>query len=196
MINIAINGFGRIGRLVLRAGINDPNIRFVAINDLGDPSTLTHLLKYDSVHGKFKYNLHQNGNKIIANNQEIQLVSEKDPEKLPWRDLNVDVVVESTGIFRKKEGMEKHLKAGAQKVLLSAPVKGEDRTGIKTIVKGVNEHEYNGEALVSNASCTTNCFAPMAKVVNDNYGIEGGVMTTIHSYTADQRIVDAPHSIP
>ncbi len=194
MINVAINGFGRIGRLVLRAGISDPNIRFVAINDLSAPSTLSHLLRYDSVHGPFKQELVAYEKMIQANGQDIRIFNEKDPKDLPWKDLGVDIVVESTGIFRDKQGMQKHLDAGAQKVLLSAPVKGEDRSGIKTLVLGVNEHEYQGEDLVSNASCTTNCFAPMAKVINDNYGINGGVMTTVHAYTADQRLQDAPHS--
>jgi glyceraldehyde 3-phosphate dehydrogenase len=193
MINVAINGFGRIGRLVLRAGIKDPNIRFVAINDLSDPGTLAHLLRYDSVHGPFQHELVAYGKTIQANKQAIRIFAEKDPENLPCRDLDIDVVVESTGFFRNKEGMQKHLKAGAKKVLLSAPLKGEDREGTKTLVMGVNEHEYNGENMVSNASCTTNCFAPMAKVINDNFGIEGGVMTTVHAYTGDQKLQDAPH---
>lgn len=194
MINVAINGFGRIGRLILRAGITDPNIRFVAINDLAEPATLSHLLRYDSVHGPFKHDLVAYGRTIQAKGQDIQVFAEKDPENLPWHDLDIDVAVESTGFFRTEEGMKKHLKAGAKKVLLSAPSKGEDKSGIKTIVLGVNEHEYNGETLVSNASCTTNCFAPMAKIINDNYGIEGGVMTTVHAYTGDQRLQDAPHA--
>jgi glyceraldehyde 3-phosphate dehydrogenase len=194
MINVAINGFGRIGRLVLRAGITDPNIRFVAINDLAEPSTLSHLLRYDSVHGPFKHNLMAFGKTIQAKGQDIQVFAERDPENLPWQDLDIDVVIESTGFFRTKEGMQKHLKAGAHKVLLSAPGKGDDKEGVKTLVMGVNEHEYNNELMVSNASCTTNCFAPMAKVLNDNYGIEGGVMTTVHAYTGDQKIHDAPHS--
>ena len=194
MIRVAINGFGRIGRLVLRAGIEDPNIQFVAINDLTEPATLSHLLRFDSIHGPFKHDLVAFGKTIQAKGQDIQVFAERDPEKLPWRDMDVDVVVESTGFFRTKDGMEKHLKAGAKKVLLSAPVKGDDKTGIKTLVMGVNEHEYNNEKMVSNASCTTNCFAPIAKVINDNYGIEGGVMTTVHAYTGDQKIHDAPHA--
>ncbi len=193
MINVAINGFGRIGRLVLRAGIKDPNIRFVAINDLCDPGTMAHMLRYDSVHGPFQHELVAYERTIQANGQDIQIFGERDPERLPWNDLDIDVVIESTGCFRTKECMETHLKAGAQKVLLSAPMKGDNREGTKTIVMGVNEHEYDGEPIVSNASCTTNCFAPMAKVINDNYGIEGGVMTTIHAYTGDQMIHDAPH---
>lgn len=193
MINVAINGFGRIGRLVLRAGITNPNIKFVAINDLCDPGIMAHMLRYDSVHGPFRHELMAYEKTIQANGQDIQIFGEREPEKLPWRDLGVDVVIEATGCFRDKKCMETHLKAGAEKVLLSAPLKGEDREGTKTIVMGVNEHEYNGEALVSNASCTTNCFAPMAKVINDNYGIEGGVMTTVHAYTGDQKIHDAPH---
>lgn len=193
MINVAINGFGRIGRLVLRAGLNDPNINFVAINDLTDAPTLCHLLRYDSVHGPFQGPLVSYGNVIQANGKDIRVFAEKDPEKLPWRDLGVDVVVESTGFFTDKLGMEKHLKAGAKKVLLSAPPKDEMTTDIKTLVLGVNENEYSGQNLISNASCTTNCFAPMAKVINDNYGIRSGVMVTVHAYTADQRLVDSPH---
>jgi len=193
MIRVAINGFGRIGRMVLRAGINNPEIEFVACNDLTDKKMLAHLFKHDSVHGKFNGSVEISDKGLIINNKEILIFSERDPEQLPWKELNIDVVVESTGFFRTKETMEKHLKAGAKKVLLSAPAKGD---GVKTLVLGVNEHTYDPETddLVSNASCTTNCLAPMVKVLNDNYGIEKGLMTTVHAFTGDQRIVDAPHN--
>ena len=191
MINIAINGFGRIGRLVLRAGINDKKIRFVAINDLTDPGTLAHLLRWDSVHGKFPGTIKAEKDSIIVNGKEIKVTSKKDPKNLPWKRLKVDVAVESTGFFRKYEECQLHLKAGAEKVVLSAPPKGDKP--IKQIVIGVNHNTYNHEDIVSNASCTTNCFAPMAKIINDNYRIIDGVMTTIHSYTSDQSILDGPH---
>ena len=191
MIRVAINGFGRIGRQVLQAGINDPEIEWVAINDLTDTKTLAHLLKYDSVHGRSKYSVESAPDGVIVAGKFIKVFAEKDPEKLPWKDLKIDVVVESTGLFTEREGAEKHIRAGAKKVLISAPAKGVDLT----IVKGVNEHLYNKEKhnIVSNASCTTNCLAPMVKVLNDNFGIVHGFMTTVHAYTADQRLVDAPH---
>lgn len=191
MIRVAINGFGRIGRQVLQAGILDPDIEWVAVNDLTDTATLAHLLKYDSVHGRSKYPVEARPDGLVVGGKFIKVFSEKDPEKLPWKDLNIDVVVESTGIYTEKEGASKHLKAGAKKVLISAPAKGADIT----IVKGVNEHSYdkNKHHIISNASCTTNCLAPMVKVLNDNYGIVHGFMTTAHAYTADQRLVDAPH---
>jgi len=191
MVRVAINGFGRIGRQVLQAGINDPDIEWIAVNDLTDTKTLAHLLKYDSVHGKSKYPVEARPDGIVINGKFIKVLSEKDPEKLPWKDLNIDIVVESTGFFTEREGAEKHLKAGAKKVLISAPAKGVDIT----IVKGVNEHTYNKNKhhIISNASCTTNCLAPMVKVLNDNFGIVHGFMTTAHAYTADQRLVDAPH---
>ena len=191
MINVAINGFGRIGKLALRAGINDKKIRFVAINDLTDPGTLAHLLRCDSVHGLFQGTIKAKKDSILVNGQEIKVIAEKEPAKLPWKKLKVDVALECTGFFRKKEEMEMHLKAGAQKALLSAPDKGKEP--IKNIVMGVNDNSYNGESIVSNASCTTNCFAPMVKVIHDNYKIIDGVMTTVHSYTNDQRILDGPH---
>src|SRR3990167_4058845 len=173
MINIAINGFGRIGRLVLRAGINDKKIRFVAINDLTDPGTLAHLLRWDSVHGKFPGTIKAEKDSIIVNGKEIKVTSKKDPKNLPWKRLKVDVAVESTGFFRKYEECQLHLKAGAEKVVLSAPPKGDKP--IKQIVMGVNHNTYNNESIVSNASCTTNYFAPMAKIINDNYKIIDGV---------------------
>ncbi len=193
MVRVAINGFGRIGRMVLRAGINNPELEFIACNDLTDPKMLAHLFKHDSVHGPFNGTVDVTENGLRINGKEILIFSERDPTQLPWKELNIDVVVESTGFFRTKETMSKHLEAGAKKVLLSAPAKGD---GVKTIVLGVNEHEYNPETdhLVSNASCTTNCLAPIVKVLNDNYGIEKGLMTTVHAFTGDQRIVDAPHN--
>ena len=191
-IKVAINGFGRIGKLVLRAAINDPKIDILAINDLTDPGTLAHLLRFDSIHGPFQGTIEAKKDSIVINGKEIRVLSKKNPEKLPWKDLDIDIALECTGFFRTCQLMSGHLKAGAKKVLLSAPCKGEEKT--KTIVLGVNEHSYNGENLVSNASCTTNCFAPLAKVINDNYGIESGVMTTVHAYTGDQKILDAPHS--
>lgn len=191
MVNIAINGFGRIGRLVLRAGINDPEINIVAINDLADSGTLAHLLRYDSVHGKFSGTIQHKESSIEINNKDIKLFNEKDPSKLKWKKLDIDLVMECTGRFRTYELASQHLKAGAKKILLSAPAKG--KKPIKTIAMGVNHDTYNGENIVSNASCTTNCFAPMAKVVNDNFKIIDGVMTTVHAYTADQHLVDAPH---
>jgi len=192
VINVAINGFGRIGRMVLRAGFNDKKIKFVAVNDLGDINTLAHLLKYDSVHGKFKENVKVEGNNIIAGRQKIVVFAEKEIEKLPWHDLKVDVVVESTGIFTKKEDCEKHLRSGAKKVLLSAPGKGDKP--IKTIVLGVNDNEIKkDDVILSNASCTTNCLAPIAKVLNDGFRIKRAFMTTVHGYTNDQRILDLPH---
>ncbi len=191
MVRVAINGFGRIGRMVFYAGFNDPAIEWVAINDLVDTKTLAHLLKYDSVHGRFPGEIGYNNEGIFVNGKFISVIAEKDPEKLPWRGMNVDVVVESTGFFTDRAGAEKHLRAGAKKVLISAPGKGMDIT----IVKGVNEHLYDKEKhhIISNASCTTNCLAPIVKVLNDNYGIVHGFMNTIHAYTADQRLVDAPH---
>ncbi len=191
MIRVAINGFGRIGRHVFLAGLNSPDIEFVAVNDLADAKTLAHLLKYDSVHGSFKGEISYSDNAIIVNGKELKLFHERNPEMLPWKELNIDVAVESTGLFREREKAELHLKAGAKKVLISAPAKNPDIT----IVKGVNEHLYDKgkHHIISNASCTTNCLAPIVKVLNDNFGIEHGFMTTTHSYTADQRLVDSPH---
>ncbi len=191
VIRVAINGFGRIGRQVLQAGINDAAIEWVAVNDLTDTQTLAHLLKYDSVFGKFPGTVEHTADSIIINGKTIKVLAEKDPTKLPWKSLNIDVVVESTGFFTDKDGASQHLKAGARKVIISAPCKGPDIT----IVKGVNEHLYDKSKhhVISNASCTTNCLAPMVKVLNDNFGVERGVMVTAHSYTADQRLVDSPH---
>ncbi len=191
MVRVAINGFGRIGRMVLQAGIADSAIEWVAVNDLTDTKTLAHLLKYDSVHGKFPYSVDFDEKNLIVNGKTIKVFAEKDPSKLPWKELKVDVVVESTGLFHDREGASLHLKAGAKKVLISAPAKSPDIT----LVKGVNEHEYDNSAhkIISNASCTTNCLAPVAKVLHDNFKIKRGFMVTAHSYTADQRLVDAPH---
>jgi glyceraldehyde 3-phosphate dehydrogenase len=191
MVRVAINGFGRIGRQVLRIGINNPDIEFVAINDITDAKTLAHLFKFDSVYRTFNGNVTNDEKSITVNGKRILITAEKDPEKLPWRDLKVDVVIESTGLFTTKPDAEKHIKAGAKKVIISAPAKG----GVKTVVRGVNEHTYDKEkdTVVSNASCTTNCLAPMVKVLNDNFGIEKGFMTTIHAYTNDQKILDLPH---
>ena len=190
MIRVAINGFGRIGRMVFRAGHKHPDVHFVAINDLTDTKTLATLLRYDSVHGLFEGDIGFDEHSITVNGNRMHVYTEKDPSKLPWKDLNVDVVVESTGFFTTEEKAGLHLQAGAKKVLLSAPGKG----NIFTIVKGVNEHLYKGEKIVSNASCTTNCLAPLVKVLDDNFGVEKGFMTTVHAFTADQRLVDVPHS--
>ncbi len=191
MTKVAINGFGRIGRLTLKALLKKDNIEVVAINDLTDPATLAHLLKYDSVHGRFDGTVKVSGNSFIVNGQGIKVLAERDPTQLPWGDLGVDIVLESTGIFRSPEEAGKHLTAGARKVVISAPAKGD----IPTVVLGVNEDILTGdETIVSNASCTTNCLAPVAKVLDDNFGLEQGYISTIHAYTADQRLQDAPHS--
>jgi glyceraldehyde 3-phosphate dehydrogenase len=189
-MNIAINGFGRIGRLVFQAALKK-RVRIVAINDLTDTKTLAHLLKHDSVHGEFPGTVSYDAHHIIVNKKKIPVFAEKDPTKLPWKKLKVDVVVESTGRFRTKELAMQHVQAGAKKVLLSAPGKG----GIKTVVLGVNGKDIKKkDVLLSNASCTTNSIAPLVKVLNDEFGVVSGLLTTIHSYTADQRLVDAPHS--
>ncbi len=192
MVRIAINGFGRIGRMVLRAGWSDPGVEFVAVNDLTSPENLAYLLKYDSVHAPFQAVIGHDGQALIIDGKRIPVFAEKDPANLPWKSLDVDVVVECTGIFLDRAGASKHLQAGAKKVLLSAPAKEKE---IPTFVKGVNEQAYDKATMhiVSNASCTTNCLAPMVKVLNDNFGVVKGFMTTIHAYTADQRNVDAPH---
>jgi glyceraldehyde 3-phosphate dehydrogenase len=188
---IGINGFGRIGRCVLRAGWKNPDLEFVGINDLTDAATLAHLLKYDSVHGTFNAQVKALDDAIVVGNKKIRVLSVRDPAELPWKKLRVDVVFECTGLFRDKAKAEAHRKAGAKKVIISAPAKGEDLT----VVMGVNDDKYNPKKhhILSNASCTTNCLAPVAKVLNDTFGIEKGLMTTIHSYTNDQRILDLPH---
>ncbi len=190
-IKVAINGFGRIGRLVFRRGLELGGIDFVAINDLTDAATLAHLLKYDSVHGKFNGEVSVEGDNIIVNGKKYKVSAEKDPANLPWKDLGVDVVVEGTGVFTKAEQMQKHIEAGAKKVLLTAPAKGDIDS---TIVLGVNDDMLKPDhKLVSNASCTTNCLAPMVKVLHDNFGVKKGLMTTVHAYTNDQRLLDLPH---
>ncbi len=190
-IRVAINGFGRIGRLSFRRLLEKENIEIVAINDLTDNATLAHLLKYDSVHGKFDGTVVSDGDSLTVNGIRINAYAERDPKKLPWGDLRVDVVLESTGRFVDEAGAGMHLEAGAKKVVISAPAKG----NIPTVVLGVNDDTLIGsETIVSNASCTTNCLAPMAKVLDDVFGIEKGYMTTIHAYTADQNLQDAPHS--
>ena len=188
---IAINGFGRIGRLTFRNLIESDKVEIVAINDLTAVDMLAHLLKYDSAHGRFNGTVKHTENSLIVNGKEITVYAQRDPETLPWAELNIDVVIESTGFFRDAEGMGKHIKAGAKKVALSAPASGD----IKTIVLGVNDGELTADdTMVSNASCTTNCLSPMAKVLDEKFGIESGFMCTIHAYTSDQRIQDAPHS--
>lgn len=190
MKKIAINGFGRIGRMCFRSLIHKNSVEIVAINDLTDTKTLAHLLKYDSIHGRFNLSVEAKEGALVVNGKEIKVYAEKDPAALPWGSLNVDVVIESTGIFTSKDSAAKHITAGAKKVVISAPATG----GVKTIVLGVNEEELTSEdTIISNASCTTNCLAPMAKVLNDKFGIEKGYITTVHSYTADQRLQDAPH---
>ncbi len=191
-IKVGINGFGRIGRLVFKAMQDDANIDVVAINDLTDAQTLAHLLKYDSVHGRYPVPVSADGEYLVAGNRKVKILSERDPSKLPWKELGVDYVVEATGIFRSKEQMSMHLTAGAKKVVLTAPAK--DKLD-NTVVMGVNDDTLTADHnLISNASCTTNCLAPVAKVLHDTYGIRRGWMTTIHGYTNDQRILDLPHS--
>ncbi len=190
MINVAINGFGRIGRMVFRAGYDDKNINFVAVNDLTDTKTLAHLLKYDSVHGQFPKEVRYTKDSLIVGKRRIRVLAEKDPSRLPWKNLKIDVVVESTGFFLTQETASAHLKAGAKKVILSADAK--DNT--KTIILGVNEKTYNQKTdnIISMASCTSNCTAPMTKVIQDNFGIETAFFTTTHAYTATQKLHDAP----
>lgn len=189
-IKVAINGFGRIGRLTLRALLKKENVDVVAINDLTDNATLAHLFKYDSAHGRFKGEVSSDAESITVNGHRIKAYAEKDPKNLPWGQLGIDVVLESTGRFVDEAGAGGHLTAGAKKVVISAPAKG----NIPTVVLGVNENILTGdETILSNASCTTNCLAPMAKVLDDNFGIEKGYITTIHAYTADQNLQDAPH---
>ncbi|WP_342559825.1 type I glyceraldehyde-3-phosphate dehydrogenase [Psychrobacillus sp. FSL W7-1457] len=191
-VKLAINGFGRIGRKVFREALEQKDLEVVAINDLTDAAMLAHLLKYDSVHGISNADITSEGEYLVVNGKNIQVFAEKDPSVLPWKDLGVDIVIESTGVFSTVEKAGKHIEAGAKKVILSAPAKD----NMPTFVMGVNEEKYNPETdhVVSNASCTTNCLAPVAKVLQDNFGIKRGMMTTIHSFTNDQRILDLPHS--
>jgi glyceraldehyde 3-phosphate dehydrogenase len=193
-IKTAINGFGRIGRLTLKAALKNEDIEIVAVNDLTNSATLAHLLKYDSVHGKFPGTVSAEGDYLLVNGKKIRVYSEKDPANLPWKELGIDVVVESTGVFRDREKISKHLQAGARKVILCVPSKSASDVDA-TVVLGVNDGDIKPEhQIYSNASCTTNCLAPFAKVINDNFGIKRGLMNTIHSYTNDQVILDAPHS--
>jgi glyceraldehyde 3-phosphate dehydrogenase len=191
-IKVGINGFGRIGRNVFRASLNDPNIDIVAVNDLTSPKTLAHLLKYDSILGNLKSDIHADGDFIVVDGKKVKVFAEKDPALLDWDSLGVQVVVESTGRFTDANDAKKHLRGSVKKVIISAPAKNEDLT----IVLGVNDAKYDPAKhnIISNASCTTNCLAPVAKVLNDTFGIVSGLMTTIHSYTNDQVILDFPHS--
>ena len=191
-IRVAINGFGRIGRLVFKAAQNDSDIDFVAINDLTDAKTLAHLLKYDSVHGKYPETVSVDGDSLVAGNRKVKVIAERDPAQLPWNDLGVDIVVESTGVFRKRSQLENHLHQGAKKVLLTVPAKDDIDN---TVVLGVNDDTLKpSDKIISNASCTTNCLAPIAKILHEEFGIVRGFMTTIHGYTNDQNVLDLPHS--
>jgi glyceraldehyde 3-phosphate dehydrogenase len=190
-VKVGINGFGRIGRNVFRAALNNAEMEIVAINDLTDAKMLAHLLKYDTVHGTLQQEVTVDGEYLVVGNQKVKVLAERDPAQLGWGELGVEVVVESTGRFTKREDAAKHLEAGAKKVIISAPADNEDIT----IVMGVNQDKYDpaNHHVLSNASCTTNCLAPFAKVLNDEFGIKRGMMTTIHSYTNDQQILDLPH---
>jgi len=192
-VKVGINGFGRIGRVVYRAAHVDPEIDIVAVNDLTDAATLAHLLKYDSTHGRFPADVQARDDALVVEGKEIKVLAEKDPAKLPWGDMGVDIVLESTGVFRTRDKIELHFAGGASRVLLSVPSKSPEDVDV-TVVLGVNDADLTADAkIVSNASCTTNCLAPMVKAVHDAIGIEEGLMTTIHSYTNDQRILDFPH---
>jgi glyceraldehyde 3-phosphate dehydrogenase len=191
MVKVGINGFGRIGRNVFRAALNNPNVQIVAVNDLTDVKTLAHLLKYDTTHGRLDATVEVGDGALIVNGRSIKIFAERDPGNLPWAEYGVEIVVESTGIFTAKEKASLHLKGGAKKVIISAPATDEDIT----IVLGVNEDKYDASkhTIISNASCTTNCLAPFTKVINDKFGIVKGMMTTVHSYTNDQQVLDLPH---
>lgn len=191
MVKVGINGFGRIGRNVFRAALNSTEVQIVAVNDLTDVKTLAHLLKYDTTHGKLDATVEAGEGELIVNGRSIKVFAERDPGNLPWASVGAEIVVESTGIFTAKEKASLHLKGGAKKVIISAPASDEDIT----IVLGVNEDKYDPAAhtIISNASCTTNCLAPFAKVINDSFGIVKGMMTTVHSYTNDQSVLDVPH---
>ncbi|MFE1628789.1 type I glyceraldehyde-3-phosphate dehydrogenase [Brevibacillus reuszeri] len=191
MVKVGINGFGRIGRNVFRAALSNPNVEIVAVNDLTDAHTLAHLLKYDTVHGVLDLPVEAGENTLIVGGKEIRVLAERDPAQLKWAEYGVEIVVESTGRFTKREDAAKHLEGGAKKVIISAPATNEDIT----IVLGVNEDKYDPakHTVISNASCTTNCLAPYAKVLNEKFGIVRGLMTTVHSYTNDQQILDLPH---
>ncbi len=190
-IRVAINGFGRIGRNFFRASLDHPEIQVVAINDLTDAATLAHLLTYDSVHGRFNGKIEAHPDRLVINDQSIDIYAKRDPKELPWKQQAIDVVIESTGHFTDRQGASQHLSAGAQRVIISAPAKDADLT----IVLGVNEAKYSPKehSIISNASCTTNCLAPVSKVLLDQFGIHHGFMTTVHSYTNDQQLLDLPH---
>lgn len=191
MTKVGINGFGRIGREVFRVAFNNPEVEVVAVNDLTDSATLAHLLKYDSVHGTFPHEVEADGDCIVVDGKKVKVFASPDPAKIPWGEIGAEIVIESTGRFTEGAKAKAHLEAGAKKVIISAPAKGEDIT----IVMGVNEDKYvaSEHNIISNASCTTNCLAPFTKVLLENFGIESGLMTTVHSYTNDQRILDLPH---
>ena len=194
MAKVAINGFGRIGRMSFRAMLAHPELEIVAINDLTSADTLAYLFKYDSVHENFDGEVHAEGDCLVVNGKKVKIYAERDPQNLPWGELGVDIVVESTGLFKKREQMMKHINAGAKKVILTVPAGKADDVDA-TVVMGVNDNVLTKEMqLVSNASCTTNCLAPVAKVLNDKFGIKRGLMNTVHSYTNDQKILDQPHS--
>lgn len=190
-VRVGINGFGRIGRMFLRAAIDDKDLEIVAVNDVADAKSLAYLLKYDSVHRQFPGNIEASADSISVNGRKIRVLSVKEPDQLPWKDLKVDVVIESTGVFTDKESASRHLAAGARKVIITAPAKGD----VVTVVKGVNDESYDKKQhnVCSNASCTTNSLAPLVKVLQDKFGIRHGLMTTVHAYTNDQRILDLPH---
>ncbi|AKG03944.1 type I glyceraldehyde-3-phosphate dehydrogenase [Salimicrobium jeotgali] len=190
-VKVGINGFGRIGRNVFRAALKNDEVEVVAVNDLTDANMLAHLLQYDTVHGTLEEEVEVNGENLVVGGKEIIVKSEKDPAQLGWDDLGVEVVIESTGRFTQRDDAKKHIDAGAKKVIISAPAKGEDLT----VVMGVNEGDYDQDShhVISNASCTTNCLAPYAKVLHDKFGVKRGMMTTVHSYTNDQQILDLPH---
>ncbi|CDQ19272.1 glyceraldehyde-3-phosphate dehydrogenase (NAD+) [Halobacillus karajensis] len=190
-VRIGINGFGRIGRNVYRASLKNNDVEVVAVNDLTDANMLAHLLQHDTVHGKLEEEVTTNGDNLIVGGKEVKVLSEKDPAQLGWGDLGVDIVIESTGRFTQRDDAKKHLDAGAKKVIISAPAKQEDLT----VVMGVNEDQYDKDShhVISNASCTTNCLAPYAKVLDEKFGLKRGMMTTVHSYTNDQQILDLPH---
>lgn len=191
-LKLAINGFGRIGRVVFREALKNKKVEVIAINDLADAEMLAHLLKYDSIHGVFDANVSFEGDYLVVNDKKVRVYAEKDPSAIPWGKHEIDIVIDATGIFRDTDSAGKHIEAGAKKVIISAPGK----SGVPTFVMGVNHESYNGETdhVVSNASCTTNSLAPVAKVLHDQFGIKRGMMTTIHSYTNDQRILDFPHT--
>ncbi len=193
-IRLAINGFGRIGRITFRSLINNKNVEVVAINDITDAKTLAHLLKYDSVQGRFQGSVEVDNGNMTVNGKKIKVLSRKDPEKLPWKELDIDIVIESTGKFVTNAKAKKHITAGAKRVIISAPAKGESKD-VKYLVLGINDHILNGDDLIiSNSSCTTNCVAPLIQILDEIWGIEKGFITTVHSYTKDQNLLDAPHN--